>query len=152
VVKLTNPTEPRKTRILLVAANRAFLHVTTRFLKRHDELVVVGAVDSGEDALAQVQELRPQVVVLDMDMPGQAGLETIHCLRTMLPQVGIIALSLLDAEGYHQAALAAGADDFVAKIVLSTHLLPAIQRAKQNGRSKPEPTSRIHLPTELKAP
>jgi DNA-binding NarL/FixJ family response regulator len=149
VAKPTNPTEPHKTRVLLVAANHAFLHVTTRFLKRYDELIVVGAVDSGEDALAQVQELRPQVVVFDMDMPGQAGLETIHCLRSMLPQVGIIALSLLDAEGYHQAALTAGADDFVAKTVLITHLLPAIQRVKQNGRSAPEPTSRIHLPTEL---
>jgi DNA-binding NarL/FixJ family response regulator len=149
VAKPANPEKSDKTRILLVAANRAFLHVTTRFLKRHDELVVVGAVDSGEDALAQVQELRPQVIVFDMDMPGQAGLETIHCLRTMLPRVGIIALSLLDAEGYGQAALAAGADDLVAKVALSTHLLPAIQRAKQNGRSAPEPTSRIHLPTEL---
>lgn len=148
MAKPATPPETPKIRVLLVAANRAFLHVTTRFLKRHDELVVVGAVDSGEDALAQVQELRPQVVVFDMDMPGQAGLETIHCLRTMLPQLGIIALSLLDAEGYGQAALAAGADDFVAKAALSTHLLPAIQRAKQNGRSAPEPTSRIHLPTE----
>jgi DNA-binding NarL/FixJ family response regulator len=149
VAKPATPPETPKIRVLLVAANRAFLHVTTRFLKRHDELVVVGAVDSGEDALAQVQELRPQVVVLDVDTPGQAGLETVHCLRTMLPQVGIIALSLLDAEGYHQAVLAAGADDLVAKAVLSTQLLPAIQRAKQNGRSAPEPTSRIHLPTEL---
>jgi DNA-binding NarL/FixJ family response regulator len=149
VAKPATPPETPKIRVLLVAANRAFLHVTTRFLKRHDELVVVGAVDSGEDALAQVQELRPQVVVLDVDTPGQAGLETVHCLRTMLPQVGIIALSLLDAEGYHQAVLAAGADELVAKVALSTQLLAAIQRAKQNGRPVPEPTSRIHLPTEL---
>ncbi len=149
MAKPTNPPETHKIRVLLVAANRAFLHVTTRFLKRYDELTVVGALDSGEDALAQVQELRPHVVVFDMDMPGQAGLEAIHCLRTMLPQVGIIALSLLDAEGYHQAVLAAGADDLVAKVALSTHLLPAIRRAKQNGRSVPDPTSRIHLPTEL---
>jgi DNA-binding NarL/FixJ family response regulator len=149
VAKPATPPEIHKIRVLLVAANRAFLHVTTRFLKRHDELVVVGAIDSSEDALAQVKELRPQVVVLDLDTPGQAGLETVHCLRTMLPQVGIIALSLLDAEGYQQAVLAAGADDLVAKAVLSTHLLPAIQRAKQDGRPAPEPTSRIHLPTEL---
>jgi DNA-binding NarL/FixJ family response regulator len=149
VAKPATPPETHKIRIFLVVANRAFLHITTRFLKRHDELVVVGVIHSGEDALEQVQELRPQVVVLDVDTPGQAGLETVHCLRTMLPQVGIIALSLLDAEGYHQAVLAAGADDLVAKAVLSTQLLPAIQRAKQNGRSAPEPTSRIHLPTEL---
>jgi DNA-binding NarL/FixJ family response regulator len=149
VAKPITPPETHKIRVLLVAANRAFLHVTTRFLKRYDKLIVVGAVDSGEDALAQVQELRPQVVVLDLDTPGQAGLETVHCLRTMLPQVGIVAMSLLDAEDYHQAALAAGADDLVAKAALSSHLLPAIQRAKQNGRCAPEPTSRIHLPTEL---
>jgi DNA-binding NarL/FixJ family response regulator len=149
VAKPTNPTETHQIRVLLVAANHAFLRVTARFLKRHDELVVVGAVDSGEDALVQVPGLRPQVVVFDMDMPGQAGLETIHCLRTALPEMGIVALSLLDTQGYHQAALAAGANDFVAKVTLSTDLLPAIQRAKPNGRSEREPTSRIHLPTEL---
>jgi DNA-binding NarL/FixJ family response regulator len=148
VAKPATPPETHKIRVLLVAANRAFLHVTTRFLKRHDELIVVGAIDRGEDALTQAKELRPQVVVLDLDTPGQAGLAAVHCLRTMLPQVAIIALSLLDAEGYGQAVLAAGADEFVTKVALSTQLLPAIQRAKQNGRSVPEPTSRIHLPTE----
>jgi DNA-binding NarL/FixJ family response regulator len=148
VAKPIDPAQTDKIRVLLVAANHAFLHITTRFLKRYDELVVVDAVDNGEDALAQAQDLRPHVVVFDMDVSGQAGLETIHCLRTMLPEVGIVAMSLVDTQGYHQAAWAAGANGFVAKVALSRDLLPAIQHAKPNGPSQPEPTHTINPPAE----
>jgi len=54
----------------------------------------------------------------------------------MLPKVGIIALTVLDTNGYRQAALAAGADDFVAKASLDTDLLPAIRRVAQADPSR----------------
>jgi DNA-binding NarL/FixJ family response regulator len=52
----------------------------------------------------------------------------------MMPDVSIIAMSLVRAAGYREAALAAGADDLVLKAALVTDLLPAIRRAVQNGR------------------
>jgi len=67
-------------------------------------------------------------------MPGLSGLETIPRLRAMLPEVSIIALTLLDAKVYRQAALAAGADDFVPKANLSTDLLPAIRRVAKTDQ------------------
>ena len=128
---MSNPTdleEGTRIRVLLVDDHEAFLRVATEFLQRHQELVVVGTARGGEEALAQAQELRPQVILIDLRMPGLNGMATIPRLRVMLPEVGIIALTLLDPNTYRRAALAAGADDFVAKANLATELLPAIRR------------------------
>ena len=122
-----------KIRVLLVDDNEPFLHVAADFLQRHDELTVVGAICGGEEALAQAQDLGPQVILIGLDRPG---LKTISRLRNMLPDVGIIALTLLDNNSYRQAALAAGADDLVPKAELRTELLPAIRRVTQANRSR----------------
>ena len=142
---MSNPTdleEGPKISILLVDDHEAFVHVATEFLQRHDDLTVVGVARGGEEALAQAQNLRPLVVLIDLHMPGLSGLETIPRLRAMLPEAGIIALTLLDAKAYRRAALAAGADDFVLKANLSTDLLPAIRRVAKTGQ--PEQESRVN--------
>jgi len=100
-----------------------------------------GPARGGEEALTQAQNLKPEVVLIDLHMPGLSGLETIPRLRAMLPEVSIIALTLLDAKVYRQAALAAGADDFVPKANLSTELLPAIRRVAQTGQPQQESQS-----------
>jgi two-component system nitrate/nitrite response regulator NarL len=123
-----------KIRVFLVDDHEAFLRVATEFLQRHDELTVVGVARGGEEALTRAQDLRPQVVLIDLNMPGLGGLEAIPRLRAMLPEAGIIALTLLDPRVFRQAALAAGADDFVPKANLSTHLLPAIRRVVGRGQ------------------
>ncbi len=139
---MSNPTDLKevpKICVLLVDDHEAFLRVATEFLQRHDDLTVVGAARGGEEALAQAQDLRPQVILVDLNMPGLSGLETIPRLRAMLPEAGIIALTLLDPKVFRQAALAAGADDFVPKANLGTDLLPAIRRVTQTGQPKQEP-------------
>ena len=136
---MNNPTdqiERGKMRILFIAGNPTFRPVVLRFLKRYDELNLVGTVS--EQVLAQAQELRPQVILLDLDMSDRTGLATLSALRASLPEVGIIALSLLDAEGYRQAVLAAGANDLVLKNNLRSDLLPAIRRAAPDGQLGPE--------------
>jgi DNA-binding NarL/FixJ family response regulator len=122
-----------KIRVLLVDDNEAFRHVATDFLHRHHELIVVGAMCGGEEALAQAQDLQPQVILIGLDRPG---LETILRLRNVLPGVGIIALTLLNNSASRKAAMAAGADDVVLKAELITDLLPAIRRVAQADRSR----------------
>jgi DNA-binding NarL/FixJ family response regulator len=120
-------------RILFIAGNPTFRPVVPRFLERCDELSLVGTVWGSEKVLAQALDLRPQAILLDMDTSDRTGLATISYLRAALPEAGLIALSLLGAEGYRQAVLAAGADDLVLKSNLRTDLLPAIRRAAQDG-------------------
>ncbi len=122
--------------VLLVDDSLLFLDIATRFLQEEyrDEVVVVGAAGGGEEALAQAQLLQPQVILIDLNMPGMSGLEAIPRLREALPDAGIIALTLLDAEAYRQAALAAGADGFVSKPNMGADLLPAIRRVVRADR------------------
>lgn len=124
-------------RVLLVDDNSTFRRLATRFLAEHDEIEVVGALRGGRDALAQIHELRPDVVLIDLAMPDLSGLQTIPHLRAARAEVGIIVLTLLATEAYRQAALDAGADAFVAKPNLTTELLPAIRRVVAGRRSRP---------------
>jgi DNA-binding NarL/FixJ family response regulator len=117
--------------VLLVDDNPSFLRIATRFLQEHDDVAVVGAAGGGEEALALAQDLQPDIVLIDLAMPGLSGLETIPRLRAALPEAGIIALTVLDTISYWQAALSAGANDFVPKTRLNTDLLPAIRRVAQ---------------------
>jgi DNA-binding NarL/FixJ family response regulator len=121
--------------VLLVDDNPTFLRILRRFLGEEEGLLVVGTASSGEEALAIAQGQQPQVILLDLAMPGLGGLNTIPRLRSKMPDVSIIALTVLDSSGYREAALAAGADDFVAKADLSTDLVPAIHRLSQGRRS-----------------
>jgi DNA-binding NarL/FixJ family response regulator len=130
----TDPEQQSKMHILFIAGNPVFRPVVTRFLGKCDGLNVVDILPASETVLAQAQNLQPQVILLDLDTSDPSGLETIINLRALLPEVGIIALSLLDADGYRQAVLAAGANDFVLKSNLSTDLFPAIRQAARDDR------------------
>ena len=126
-------------RVLLADASLTFRHVTARFLCERSSAVVVGALGEGEDVLAKAQDLQPEIVLIDpfMPMANKPGLEAVSRLRAALPQTGIIVLTLVNADGYREAALAAGADDFVPKTAVYTDLLPVIQRVAR-GEPRPE--------------
>jgi DNA-binding NarL/FixJ family response regulator len=130
--------------VLLVDDNPAFLRILTRFFQEHyqNEVMVIGTAGGGAEGLALARSLRPQVILLDLRMPGLCGLETIPLLRRMLPDVGIIALTLWDANGYREAALAAGADDLLSKFAVNTDLLPAIRRVARTKRSQDKPVEK----------
>lgn len=123
--------------VLLIDDNPTFLRIVQRFLQGANEFNVVGAVEGGEEALALMHRLRPDVVLTDLAMPRVSGMEAILRMRAAWPKMGIIALTLLDTNSYRQAALTAGADDFVAKDALNTDLLPTIRRvvAKKQAKS-----------------
>ena len=123
------------TTLLLVDDNATFLRVLSDFLGGEEGILVVGTAGSAEEALEKAKELQPQVILLNLlVMPGLGDLSAIPRLRSMMPDVGIIVLTVLDAKAYREAALTAGADDFVAEASLYTDLIPAIQRLTQGRR------------------
>jgi len=121
--------------ILLVDDNPTFLRIATHLLEVHDDVVVVGAVRGGEEVLAQAQGLRPDIVLIEISVPNLPGLEIIPRLRMALPKAGIIALTVIGTDGYRQAALEAGADDFITKATMGADLLPAIRRVVQANQA-----------------
>lgn len=128
MLQFSVPGDSLRTRVLLLDSNADFVEVAAEFLRRHYGLVIVGAFLGYADLLTMVQELQPQVILVDLDTRGSLGLETIPCLRDTLPGAGIIALTLSNSSAYHQAALAAGADDLICKADLTRDLLPAIEQ------------------------
>ena len=124
--------------VLIADDNPTFLRIVARFLEEQsrETVSVVATARGGEEALIQAEALRPQVVLIDLKMPGLSGLEAIPRLRRALPDARIIAVTLLDTDAYRQAALAAGADDFVPKTTLNAELLPAIRRVAFATRTR----------------
>jgi DNA-binding NarL/FixJ family response regulator len=124
--------------VLVVDDNPIFRRILTRFLEERSkfEVIVVGMAEGGEKALEKTPPLRPQVILVDLAMPGMHGLDLIPRLRSLLPDVIIIVLTLMDPGSYREAAKTAGADAFVSKATLETDLLPTIWRLVQAGRSQ----------------
>jgi len=98
-------------------------------LRENDEVVVIAKVSEGKRALELAQALQPQVILVELAESGLTGVATIGQLRVALPQVGIIALTALTNRRYWGVILAAGADEVVSTVTLTTDLLPAIRRA-----------------------
>jgi DNA-binding NarL/FixJ family response regulator len=125
------------TRVFLIDDNPDFVKAAVDFLRRRPELVFVGTMEGGEQDLAQATTQEPQVVLIDLELPGLADLNIIPRLREMLPGVGIIALTLLDSRTYLGAARAAGAHVIVSKAKLVSDLLPAIRTVTQASPPPP---------------
>ncbi len=102
-------------------------------LEEVDGLEVVAEAGDGEEALALVLELAPDVVVLDVTMPGKTGLEVARELRDGGHDVRILVLSMHDDPEYVLEAVRAGADGYVLKDVAPAELRDAV-RAVHEGR------------------
>lgn len=117
-------------RILLVddsELSRALLCV----ILRGAAYSVVGQADSVASALQLAQRLQPDVVMLDIMMPGELGLEAIRPLKQMLPQVTILMVSGSDDDASVRQAMEHGAHGFVIKPFNSRSVLETMQQIKE---------------------
>lgn len=103
-------------------------------LEPQPDLVVVGEAGDGAEALRQVAELRPDVVVMDIGMPGMNGLVATRHITQNYPQVRVLALTMHDDEEYFFELLSAGGSGYVLKNAAPTELVAAI-RAVYEGRA-----------------
>jgi len=122
--------------VLLVDVNPTFRRSAVQFLREHcmDTLIVVGAASECDHALALAAALRPQVVLFGLQVVVHPDLQQIQNLRRLLPKSGIIALGVLDIDGYWQIIRAAGADGFITKDSLKESLLPTIEQVMRAYR------------------
>lgn len=117
--------------------------LTSTYLQRHQ--LVVHLVTSGEQALDEIGALRPDVVVLDVMLPGMSGQEVCRQLRHR-HDVPIIMVSALDEEVDRVLGLESGADDYVTKPFSSRELLARIHAQARRARGELAPlASKIEL-------
>lgn len=114
--------------VMVVDDNSDFLAVIKNFLNQDGRFNVTAAVSSGSEALSSARSAAPDLVVLDLGMPGMTGLEALPLMRAAAPEAKIVVLTLLDTDSYRQAALRAGADGFVSKSALKRDLIPTLMQ------------------------
>ena len=121
-------------RIMLVDDHAIVREGVRHVLAATPGLEVVGEAGDGDTALALAQECLPDVVVLDLSLPGLSGLEVTRQLRVLLPAVRILILSVHDHAEYVVGAVRAGAQGYLRKDSSPTELREAL-RAVASGES-----------------
>ena len=119
---------PEQTRVLLVDDNQAMLARAAAALAA--TCVVVGQVQDGAAALVAAAALRPDVIVLDISMPGMSGLEVASRLRSAGSRAAIVFLTVHNDTEVVEAALAAGGSGYVIKARLASDLVHAVREAR----------------------
>jgi two-component system response regulator NreC len=118
---------PEKTRLLL-ADDHAVLRSGLRLLlDGQPDLKVVGEAGDGAEALRLAAGLQPDLILLDLTMPGLSGLEALPALRKAAPGARVLILTMHDAEGYLRQALRAGASGYVLKKAADAELISAVR-------------------------
>ncbi|MEI6669006.1 MAG: sugar phosphate nucleotidyltransferase [Acidobacteriota bacterium] len=113
-------------RVLLVDDSPHFIESAERFFADELGVDVVGSALSGAEALDLVARLHPDLVLMDVAMPGMDGLEATQRIKALAASPRVIILTLYDTPKYREAAHRAGADGFVPKADFGEKLLPLI--------------------------
>ena len=121
-------------KVLIVDDHQMVRFGTRRLLEDESGLQIVGEASSGEEAIEAVDALNPQVVLMDVQMPGIGGLEaTRRCLR-IAQDVKVIALSMHDGEPFPSKLFEAGAKGYVSKRSDPEELILAIRKVMAGQR------------------
>jgi HlyD family secretion protein len=175
LLMLTQPITPnqnnsvaRTLKIMLVDDQKSIQLKLQEMLSSEVEFQIVGIADDGETAIAQIESLQPDVLLLDIEMPKMNGIQTAEIVSQRFPNCRVLVLSSHEDREYVQQAIAAGADGYILKnsdpsdLVVAIHsvskgyshfapkLLPKMQLAKNiQDRSHldfPQPTSTKPVP------
>jgi two-component system invasion response regulator UvrY len=105
-----------------------------RIVEDSADMEVVAEAADGKEAIRQVRKQAPDVVVVDISMPGMDGLEVISQLRVYNPQLPIIVLTMHEEEQYVVRAIEAGAMGYITKRSAPEQLVEAIRKVHAGGR------------------
>jgi DNA-binding NarL/FixJ family response regulator len=121
----------RRLKLLLADDHALMFEAISLALENEPDLEIVGCAETGSQVLPLVHETRPDLVVLDLRMPGMDGLTCIGLLRERFPEIRTAVLSGIDSDETIEAALRAGANAFISKSVDPAALADAIRRAAE---------------------
>lgn len=124
--------ELRPIRVVLADDHALVREGTRRLLEAEPDVQVVGEAATGLEAVAAVERSHPDVVIMDIAMPGGNGIEATRHIKQLSPQTAVLALTAYDDDQYVMALLEAGAAGFLLKNVHGRDLVDAV-RAVHRG-------------------
>src|ERR1044071_6003447 len=128
-----------KIRVLIVDDVSETRENVRKLLQFESDVDVVGLARTGKEAIQLSQELNPDVVLMDINMPDMDGISATEAIRAKQPAVQVVILSVQSDQNYMRRAMLAGARDFLTKPPMGDELISAIRRAgamAQTERSK----------------
>lgn len=116
-----------KIRILIVDDHGVMRAGLKALLDAQPDMRVVGEAGDGESAVEMAREINPDVVVLDLELPGMSGIQATQKIRESCPDTHVLALSMHEDRSFVRAVMAAGGAGYVAKNALGDELVSAIR-------------------------
>ena len=121
-------------RVLIVDAHAPFRAGLRALLTSVPEMEVAGEAENGEDAIREAAKLQPDVILMDIQMPGMNGIEATRLIYQSSPHIGVIVLTMFEDDDSVFAAMRAGARGYLLKGADQTEILRAIHSVK-NGEA-----------------
>jgi DNA-binding NarL/FixJ family response regulator len=125
--------EERSTRFCIVEDHRATRETFLKLLKHGSGIECVGVCANGEEALEMIPRLLPDVVLMDINLPGCSGIECVAALKRAHPQIDFVMLTTYDDTDLIFDALRAGASGYLLKRAAPDELLGAIDEVRRGG-------------------
>jgi len=143
-------------RVVLVDDQELYREGNALLLDATDDIVVVGEADTGEEALQTIAEAKPDIVLMDIRMPGMGGIDATRRIVSAHPDIRVIALTIFDLDEYAFGALDAGASAFILKSSSPEALIRTVRivpRGPSGGRAPPPHTpARRSIPAIIPMP
>jgi len=137
-----------KIRILLADDHHIVRAGIRQLLESAKDIQVIAEAGDGEEAQALIQQHKPDVAVLDIQMPKASGIEVTRWVRSHFPEVGVLILTAYDDEPYVMAVLQAGANGYVLKTAKTEELIQAVHDVYE-GKSALDPAVTQKLMSNL---
>ena len=137
-----------KIRVLLADDHHIVRAGIRQLLESASDLQVVAEAGDGEEAQSLIEKHKPDVAVLDIQMPKASGIEVTRWVRAHLPEVGVLILTAYDDDPYVMAVLQAGANGYVLKTAKTDDLIQAV-RDVHEGKSALDPSVTQKLMSNL---
>jgi DNA-binding NarL/FixJ family response regulator len=123
----------RKNRVFLVDDHPLVREGLTNLINEQNDLIVCGEAEDSAGAMSGIAKSRPDVVLVDISLKNESGLELVKNLESQFPLVALIVLSMHDEALYAERALRAGARGYVMKRESTKSVLASIRRVMEGG-------------------
>jgi DNA-binding NarL/FixJ family response regulator len=130
-----NKNNKTKLRILIVDDMASMRLLMKQYLRMNEAVIVVGEASDGEEALRMVQESRPDVVILDVSLPGESGVEVARKIKSFLSNTYVYLCSAYQLNDYRELKLDSPADGFIQKSSMKPELQAMIQKELERKNS-----------------